>query len=68
MSSPNRNNHRQRELLTVSQVAELLNVHPNTVRRWAAEGSLTAYRIGRRGDRRFPRPQVVGILQGRSPA
>ena len=41
------------EMLTVSEVARLLKVHPNSVRRWANEGLLTVYRVGRRGDRRF---------------
>jgi len=30
------------ELLTVTEVAEVLRVHPATVRRWAREGVLTA--------------------------
>ena len=40
-------------MLTVSETAKYLSVHPNSVRRWADEGLLTSYRIGRRGDRRF---------------
>ena len=51
------------ELLTVGQVATLLNVHPNTVRRWAEHGVLYAYRIGTRRDRRFRRSDVEGLLQ-----
>ena len=40
-------------MLTVSETAKYLSVHPNSVRRWADEGLLSSYRIGRRGDRRF---------------
>ncbi len=40
-------------LLTTGQVARLLNVHVNTVRRWERLGLLKARRIGTRGDRRF---------------
>jgi len=40
-------------LLTTGQVARLLNVHVNTVRRWDRQGVLRAQRIGTRGDRRF---------------
>ncbi len=40
-------------LLTTGQVARLLNVHVNTVRRWEKLGILKAQRIGTRGDRRF---------------
>ncbi len=50
------------ELLTVGQVAVRLNVHPNTVRRWAQQGLLSAYRLGPRGDRRFHRSDVERLL------
>ena len=45
-------------MLTTSDVARLLNVHINTVRRWSNQGVIRAYRIGSRGDRRF-RPEDV---------
>jgi excisionase family DNA binding protein len=41
------------KLLTVGQAAELLNVHPNTLRGWSQRGLLTTYRVGPRRDRRF---------------
>ncbi|MBI2871670.1 MAG: helix-turn-helix domain-containing protein [Chloroflexi bacterium] len=53
------------ELLTVAQVAALLNVHPNTVRRWAEIGVLRACRIGPRRDRRFYRSEVEHLLEAR---
>ncbi|MGB2854442.1 MAG: helix-turn-helix domain-containing protein, partial [Dehalococcoidia bacterium] len=40
-------------LFGVSEAAEMLGVHTNTVRRWSSRGLLKAYRIGPRGDRRF---------------
>ena len=40
-------------MLTVSEVAEILHVHPNTVRAWSDNGLLKAYRVGYRHDRRF---------------
>ena len=40
-------------MLTVADVAHLLGVHINTVRRWSNNGILKAYRLGPRGDRRF---------------
>ena len=49
-------------LLTVSEVARLLHVHPNSVRYWADAGLLSVYRIGRRGDRRFKRDDVTDFL------
>ena len=49
-------------MLTVRQVARILNVHINTVRRWNDRGVLKAYRIGPRGDRRFSREDVALFL------
>jgi len=49
-------------MLTTSDVARLLNVHINTVRRWTNQGVLKAYRIGSRGDRRFRQEDVTGFL------
>jgi excisionase family DNA binding protein len=51
-------------LLTARQVARLLNVHVNTVRRWNDRGILKAYRIGPRGDRRFNKADVDMFLAG----
>jgi excisionase family DNA binding protein len=50
------------ELLTTAQAAEVLNVHPNTVRNWADSALLPSYRIGPRRDRRFRRQDVESLL------
>ena len=49
-------------LLTVSEVAPLLHVHINTVRRWSNQGVIKAYRIGPRGDRRFKREDITALV------
>lgn len=49
-------------MLTASDVARLLNVHLNTVRRWSNQGVLKAYRIGSRGDRRFRQEDIDYFL------
>ena len=51
-----------RGMLTARDLARLLNVHINTVRRWDESGMLKAYRIGTRGDRRFSREDVALFL------
>ncbi len=51
-------------VLTVREVAEVPNVHVNSVRRWSGLGILKGYRIGPRGDRRFRREDVVAFLPG----
>ena len=53
-------------MLTTSEVARLLNVHINTVRRWSNQGVLKTYRIGTRGDRRFHREDIATFLTQKS--
>jgi excisionase family DNA binding protein len=60
MANGNRNNIDP--MLTTSDVARLLNVHINTVRRWSNQGIIKAYRIGSRGDRRFRQEDVSTFL------
>jgi len=52
-------------MLTVSQVADLLGAHANSVRRWADMGLLPSYRIGVRGDRRFSPDEISSFLVSR---
>jgi excisionase family DNA binding protein len=51
-------------MLTTSEVARVLNVHINTVRRWSNQGTLKSYRIGSRGDRRFRKDDVDAFYTG----
>lgn len=50
-------------LLTLSEAAELLNIHVNTVRRWSNQGMLKARRIGSRRDRRFRQGDVASLTE-----
>lgn len=49
-------------MLSVREVARLLHIHGNTVRRWADRGIIKAYRITSRGDRRFRRQDIAQYL------
>ena len=51
------------EMLTISDVARLLKVHPNSVRRWSNQGLIKVYRVGVRGDRRFRHDDVTKFLE-----
>ena len=50
-------------LLTISEVASMLHVHPNTLRQWTNQGIIKTYRISQRGDRRFAREDVISFLE-----
>jgi len=50
-------------MLRTNDVAQLLGIHVNTVRRWSRKGLLKSYRINPRGDRRFKREDVDRLLK-----
>lgn len=49
-------------MLTVNEVAKLLHIHKNTVRRWSDQGIIKSYRITKRGDRRFQKEDITKFL------
>ena len=49
-------------MLTVREVAQLLHIHSNTVRRWSDRRIIRAYRITSRGDRRFRQKDIDRFL------
>ncbi|MSR85720.1 helix-turn-helix domain-containing protein [Candidatus Uhrbacteria bacterium] len=51
------------DILTLRQVCDLLNVHPNTLRQWDAKGILPAIRFGARKDRRYKKQDVLKLLE-----
>ena len=56
------------KMLTPTEVARLLHIHINTVRRWSDQGILKPYRIGPRGDRRFDKEDIVYFLNNSTAA
>lgn len=51
------------EYLTLMQVSQLLQVHPNTLRNWGKSGQLKAIRIGARKIRRYKKSDVLKLLE-----
>jgi excisionase family DNA binding protein len=55
-------NHSEEIFLTARQIADLLQVHVTTVRRWSRSGELISYRLGNRGHRRYMAKDVDVFL------
>ena len=54
-------------MLKTREVANLLNVHINTVRRWSNSGILQVYRVGPRRDRRYRKTDIDHFLSNGLP-
>ena len=54
-------------LLTLKEVALILHVHANTVRRWSDRGTIKALQINARGDRRFRQKDISDFLTRLNP-
>jgi excisionase family DNA binding protein len=50
-------------IMTSAEVARFLKVHLGSVRRWTRSGELKGYRLGKRGDWRFLRKDVIAFLR-----
>ena len=50
-------------MLTVNEVAELLHVHPSSVRRWQKSGELKSYRLGCKGSLRFKNEDILDFIR-----
>ena len=51
------------QLLTLQEACDILNVHPNTLRKWDKEGKLKAVRFGSRGDRRYKKEDILAFIE-----
>ncbi len=56
------------KMLTPREVAELLHIHPNTLKRWSDQGRIVAYRINSRGDRRYRLRDIQSFLAEFNPS
>lgn len=50
-------------LLTLREAAAALKVSESTIRRWIREGSLTAYKVGKRGQLRLRAEELESFLE-----
>ena len=63
MANEKQQNQVMPELLTLQEACDLLKVHPNTLRKWDANGILPAIRIGTKRVRRYRKEDLLKFLQ-----
>lgn len=54
------------ELLTLREAAQILKVHPNTLRLWDKKGLLVAVRIGEKRARRYKKEDIEKFINKKS--
>jgi predicted site-specific integrase-resolvase len=48
--------------LNIKQTSQILSLHPDTRRNWDNNGRLAAVRLGKRGDCRWPKENILKII------
>lgn len=51
------------DILTLTEVSEMLHLHPNTLRNYDANGTLKALRMGKKRTRRYRRSDIEAFVQ-----
>lgn len=51
-------------LVNLQEAAEIIGVHPETLRRWDRDGTLSAIKIGTRGDRKYKISEINMLTGG----
>ena len=51
------------ELITLQEAADILKVHPNTLRLWDKKGILVAVRIGEKGIRKYKKEDILKLIE-----
>jgi len=54
---------KDKKFLKIREVAELLGVHQETVRRWDRDGKLKSIRIGKTGHRKYRKADIDRLLE-----
>lgn len=49
--------------ISIKEAARILNVHPETLRRWDNSGKLKAHRVGPRQDRKYDPADIINSLK-----
>lgn len=52
--------------MRIREVAEMLGVNPETLRRWDRNGKLPAIKISQRGDRRYRKEDIENYIKNKN--
>jgi excisionase family DNA binding protein len=63
MTLQNHGNKLVERMMTANEVADILHVHPSTVRRWQKSGELKSYRLGFKGTLRFKNEDLLNFIE-----
>jgi len=55
--------NKETKLISLREAARILDVNPETLRRWDNSGKLKAVRVGTRKDRKYKLSDIVVILE-----
>lgn len=50
------------DILTITEVANLLRVSNLTVKRWGKRGEIPFFRVNSRGDRRYKKQDIINLI------
>lgn len=53
-------------MITIEEASRLLGVNPETLRRWDRSGEFHAIRLGKRGDRRYKKQDILRLLNNKN--
>lgn len=62
MKDNNTKNNLDKEFYTIGEVANMIGVHRDTLRRWDKAGKLRTIRIGENSWRRYRRKDILDLL------
>jgi excisionase family DNA binding protein len=57
--------NKKTKLISLREAARILDVNPETLRRWDNSGKLMAVRVGARKDRKYKFSDIVEILENK---
>lgn len=58
-----KDNNQDTKLISIREAARILQVNPQTLRRWDKAGKLKSVRVGSRNDRKYKPSDIINMLE-----